>query len=314
MAIRNEALTTLKQGLVEAAPSSNIGNALTGAGSNFAALLEGTGTAVGATQKQLTEISADTVSKLAGTMVEIPAVNETIYGDNGEILSSKTHTQLATALTIFDPVFYDYKQVRLQAEFSISQIATASSSSTSAGVSGGGLSLGFSTAFRGGGGFSSSSSSTNVATSTDRVSAIGRVRMFSEMVPSPVVIPPPIQVTIGPSIRILEGELTEVRSGSDVTSRKQQVTIEFVKKDGSTAIPKKILAIDAEGVPWSYDDGNDKDENDNVVTNAQGRVTLTVERTFPLPSEGAPAPDTTPQPVTLTVRRGQLSNNTVLTL
>ncbi|MDP9193145.1 MAG: hypothetical protein M3P06_15715 [Acidobacteriota bacterium] len=314
MATRNEALTTLQQAQVEAAPSSNIGNALTGAGSNFAALLEGVGTAVGATQKHLTETSADTVSELAKTMVEVPAVNETIYGDNGEILSSVTHTQLATALTIFDPVFYDYTQVRLQAEFSISQLATASNSSTSVGISGGGLSLGFSSAFRGGGGFSSSSSSTNVATSTDRVSAIGRVRMFSEMAPTAVIIPSPIQVTIGPSIRILEGELTEVRSGSDVTSRKQQVTIEFVKKDGSTPIPGKILAIDSEGVPWSYDEGNAEDQDDLVVTNDQGRVTLTVERTFPLPSEDAPPPDTTPQPVTLTVRRGQLSNNTVLTL
>jgi len=99
-----------------------------------------------------------------------------------------------------------------------------------------------------------------------------------------------------------------------VTSRKQQVTIEFVQKNGSTPIPKKILAIDCEGVPWSYSEGNTEDEDGNVETNDQGRLTLTVERTFPLPSENAPAPDTTPQPVTLTVRRGQLSNNTVLTL
>ena len=311
---RTETVAALNE-RVEAGPSSNIGQALTDAGSNFGDLLFGIGEAVAITQQSLTETSADTTGKLAETLVQIPAVNETIYNDNGEIVASTTHTQLASALTIFDPVFYDYTQVRVQGQFTINQIATATSSSTSSSSSGGGLSLGFSSAFRGGGGFAASSSSSQLATSTDRVTAVGRVRMFSEMVPTPVIIPPPTQVVVGPSLRILEGPLTEDRDGTNVTARRQQVTIEFVKKNGTTPIAGKILSIETEGVPWSYDAGNaTAGTPPAVVTDAQGRVTLTVERTFPLPEPDGAAVDTTPRAITLNVRRGLVNNNTVLNL
>ena len=73
--------------------STKVGQDLTNAGSDFGALLLGIGNAVAATQQKLTETSADTTSALAQTLVDVIAVQETIYDDGGTITGSKSFTQ-----------------------------------------------------------------------------------------------------------------------------------------------------------------------------------------------------------------------------
>ena len=302
--------------LVDAAPSTNIGQALIGAGTNFGLLIGGIGDAVAAAQRKLTENSADTISELAATMVDVIAVQETIYNDGGTIIGSKSYTQQVPALNIFDAVQYDYTQVRVQASLTIDQIATATSSQTNVSTAGGNLGIGFSGAFGLRGGAASSSSSTSVATDTDRSTAVGRARMFSEMVPTPVIIPKPTQVVVGPTLRIIEGPITNQfhTDGTTIIGRTIDVTVELVKKDGTTPIPKKVISIDTNGTQWSFKEGNatiDDGGVEIVVTDAAGRVTLALQRLFPLPAPEAPAADTTPRQTTLTARLGLISNSDV---
>src|SRR6185436_18496353 len=85
--------------------NTDAGQDLAAAGASFGALMLGVGNAVAATQQTLTETSADTTSTLAQTLVDVIAVQETIYDDFGTITGSKSYTQKLPLLNFIDPVF-----------------------------------------------------------------------------------------------------------------------------------------------------------------------------------------------------------------
>src|SRR5262249_19715844 len=115
--------------------NTNLGQDLSAAGSDFGTLIQGVGNAVAATQLKLATTSAATTSALAKTSVNVIAVQETIFDDNGNVQSSQSFVRNLPLINFVDPVFYQWTQVRLQGRFFVSEIASSSQSDTFTSVS-----------------------------------------------------------------------------------------------------------------------------------------------------------------------------------
>ncbi len=100
------------------AEDANVSDELRGAGIAFGTLVERTGAAVAATQLQLDTSSAATASALASTLVNVIAVRERVFRDDGTLDHVTNHVRPLPLISFIDPVFYQWTSVRLQGEFS----------------------------------------------------------------------------------------------------------------------------------------------------------------------------------------------------
>jgi hypothetical protein len=310
MSTPSNELTGLGDVALDANLSTNAAQSLSDAGASFGELLLGVGNALAATQAKLTETSAATATALAATLVDVIAVQETIFRDDGSIAPSPPPiTQKLPLINFVDPVFYEYPQVRVQGRFVISDIATesTSSASSSSSKSGGGLSFSF-LPFIGSASGSSRSTSQNSSrtVNTDRASAFGQMRMYAQISPrSDVGVPKPRQIVSGPSLNIIEGEIKNLPPEQDGTKvRTMSVLIQLLSQ-AAAPISGKHISIDTDGAPWEFDGAD--------TTNAAGNVTIKLRRTFPAPQQGAQPVDDSPKAVIVTARLGLVSNDTTVT-
>jgi len=308
-----------------AVESTNTGAGMAGAGASFGELIKGVGNAVAATQLQLTENSADTTSKLAETLVDVIAVQETIIDNAGNITASKSHMQKLPLLNFIDPVFYQYPQVKVEGHFVIDSFAvdTSSSAKVSGSSFGGGFSFsqkptlfGTKSSASGSAGFASGSSSTDLATSSKQATAVGRMRLYSQLAPQPGLgVPKPVQVVIGPSLAILEGPTHEDVDDAGNATRTMSLLIQLRDKDGQP-IKKKPLSIDADGAMWDY---ATPDDATKIITGDTGQdagnLSIVLTRTFPVSADpAAPPPDKSAKPVTVNVRLGLVAAGVTISL
>jgi hypothetical protein len=282
-------------------------------GSDFGQLLLGVGNAVAATQQKLTENSADTTSKLANTLVDVIAVQQTGYDDNGNIRASIPIKEKMPVITFVSPVYYEFPQVRVQGRFVVSEFAAAGSSQTNGSSSGYGVGVGVSLqkkAFSAvaSGGYSSSSQSTSTSSQFDQATAVGQMRMFARLTPrEDVGIPKPLRVIVGPSLTIVAADLQEGTEADGTPFRTLSVLIQLRNRNGEP-IEGKSISIDTEGTPWTFvPDGAD-------ITSADGNVEILLKRTFPQPPDGAPPVDTTPKSIIVSAILGAVSNRTTVTI
>ena len=288
--------------------NTNLGADLSAAGTDFGNLIQGVGNAVAATQMQLTETSAATASALANAKVNVIAVQETVYDDQGNITDAKSFTQLLPLIDFIDPVFYQWTQVRLQGQFFVSEFASSASSETQTfsddnhsgqhGLfvifGGGQTATGFKT------------TDTQKGSSSDTASAVGRARMYAQLNPrSDVGVPKPTHVVRGPSLGIVQGEIADVPGGgAPLTGRTMSLLIQLRKTDG-TPISGKAISIETDGTPWSFTAAS--------TTGADGNVAIKLQRTFlPVPAGAPPGTtvDTSPKDVVVTARLGLVANST----
>jgi hypothetical protein len=285
--------------------TADVSDELSRAGMSFGKLVELTGKAVAETQLKLNETGAAMASTLATTLVDVIAVQESIYDDAGNLNESKTFTRKLPLINFIDPVFYEWSAVRLQGQFSASELVTSTeaSSSTLALSSGfGGVGISFGVIGVGGiaDSISSSNSSSDINQSFDR--SFGHVRASALLEPKrDIGVPPPRQVVRGPSLSVIAGEIKDVITTGVLTARTMSALLELRKQDG-TPIAGKSISIETDGAPWSFTTPGAE------TTNAAGQVALTLRRDF----LGATS-DTTPKDVVLSARLGLVSNSTTLT-
>jgi hypothetical protein len=96
------------------AEDANVADELRGAGIAFGTLVERTGAAVAATQLELDTSSAATASALASTLVNVIAVRERVFRDDGTLDHVTNHVRPLPLISFIDPVFYQWTSVRLQ--------------------------------------------------------------------------------------------------------------------------------------------------------------------------------------------------------
>ena len=282
------------------------------AGLAFGELIKKTGAAVADTQKLLNKTSAASATALAETLVDVVAVEEKVYNDSGVLTARRAHTLPQPLVNFIDPTFYQWSQVRLQGEFIAREFTSESGSSTDAsqsqssvGIKLGGLfGIGFAS---GSGSYSASGSSTSVTSETSEDLSYGRIRANAQLVPRPdVTVRRPNQVIQGPRLSILSGEIRDERDeGGRLVGRTMSVLLGYHRMTGE-AIAGKTLAIESEGVTWSYADAAQK------TTDASGLVEITLRRDFIPDAEGSPG-DTRAKDFIVTARIGIIQNSTTVT-
>ncbi len=281
--------------------NTDVSGQLSTAGMAFGDLVRLTGQAVADTQQKLNKTAADSTSALAKTLVDVIAVQEVDYDDNGTVTGSKTFTSQLPLIDVVDPVLYQWSQVRLQGRFTASQFATSSSSDThtnsSTDSSGqAGVLLIF------GGGYNNfqwDDSQTHVDSNFRLESSVGLMRMNAILEPRhDIGVPKPRQAVVGPQISIDAGPIADV--GNPATSRTMEVVVTYLKADG-TPISGKELSIDTAGVGWSYKGGQ-------TTTDGTGALTVVLTRQFV-----GDTPDRTPVDFVVSVRKGIVGESTTVT-
>jgi hypothetical protein len=290
---------------------TDLGDALSSAGSDFGSLIKGVGNAVAQTQLRLAKTSAKAAKALANTVVDVIAVQETTYDDAGNIQGSQSYTQRLPMIDFIDPAFYQWSQVRLQGMFMVSEVASASKAHSTSHSSFDNSSQHGLFVFLGGGqtGVRFSSNESTSSSTFDQANAVGVARMYAQLNPRrDVGVPKPTQVVRGPSLNVVQGQITEL-PGAPATpiSRTMALLIQLHRNDG-TPIAGAAISIETDGVPWSFADPN------QATTDADGNLAIQLQRTFLTPADDEPPPDTTPAQVVVTARLGLVSNNTTVTL
>jgi hypothetical protein len=280
--------------------NTDVSGQLATAGMAFGDLVKLTGKAVADTQTKLNKTGADSTSALATTLVDVIAVQEVDYDDNGNVTGEQTFTQQLPLIDFIDPVIYQWTQVRLQGRFTASQFAATASTdthtNTSTDASGqAGLGIIF------GGGYNNfqwDDSQTHVNTNFEIEDSVGLLRMNAVLEPRhDIGVPKPRQAIVGPRIAIDGGPITDV--GAPATSRTMEVVITYTNSNGDP-LANKELAIDTQGVAWAYQAGS--------TTDANGAVTIVLTRQFV-----GDNPDRTPVNFVVTVRKGIVSEATTVT-
>ena len=284
------------------AEDANVSDELRGAGIAFGTLVERTGAAVAATQLQLDTSSAATASALASTLVNVIAVRERVFRDDGTLDHVTNHVRPLPLISFIDPVFYQWTSVRLQGEFFAREFAATSESSSNTSSSsnalfGSGVSM-----FLGPGLLNVSRTSTSrtaeAEVSTDV--SLGRIRASALLEPrDDVGIPKPNQVIRGPRLALIQGEIADEMDGGTLAGRTMSMLLQFTRRDGS-AIVGKALSIETSGVPWRHLGAG--------VTDAAGQIQIELRRDFL--DEDA---DTTPANFIITARIGLVSNSVTVT-
>lgn len=284
------------------AADANVADELRSAGIAFGTLVERTGAAVAATQLRLDTSSAETASALASTLVNVIAVSERVFRDDGTLDHVTNHVRPLPLISFIDPVFYQWTSVRLQGEFFAREFAASSESSgfsSSGGTSvfGAGVSM-----ILGPGAFGIVSNSRSRSTSTEESTdlSLGRIRASALLEPrDDVSIPKPNQVIRGPRLALIQGEIADVLDGGALVGRTLSMLLQLNRRDGA-AIAGKTFSIETGGVPWRH--------LGTGVTSATGQIEIELRRDFL--DEDA---DTTPASFIITARIGLISNSVTVT-
>jgi hypothetical protein len=280
--------------------NTDVSGQLANAGLAFGELVKLTGQAVADSQQKLNLTGADSTSALASTLVDVIAVEEVDYDDDGVVTGTRSFSQQLPLIDFVDPVLYQWTQVRLQGRFTASQFATTSSTDTTTGNSvddsgqaGFGIIFGL-----GYTNFQYDSTQVHVDTNLRMESSVGLLRMNAILDPRhDIGVPKPRQAIVGPRISIDAGPITDV--GNPATSRTMEAVITFTRDNGD-AIANKELSIDTQGVGWAYKAANTTDTN--------GHVTIVLTRLFV-----GDTPDRTPLDFIISVRKGIVSESTTVT-
>jgi hypothetical protein len=281
---------------------ANIQPEIDRAGRSFGNLVLTTGKAVAETQRRLNETGAATATALANTLVDVIALQEKVYDDQGNVSQVLNHVEHLPLVNFIDPVFYEWSQVRLQGVFTAKELASATSSSASDHQSDNKSGQGGLLVIFGGGRttFDAEGSTKETSTNSDSDLSFGNVRMNALLQPrQDVGVPRPTQVIQGPRLAIIHGSVTDVREGTVLTARTMDVLIQYHRRDG-TPIAGKPISVETPGVSWSFTGAQ--------TTDASGNLQIQLRREF-LDADA----DRTQKDFVVTARIGIVQNSTTVT-
>ena len=265
-------------------------------------LVQKTGLAVAETQNRLNNTSAESATALANTLVDVIAVEEKTYLDDGTLDSVTTHTQKLPLINFIDPAFYQWTKVRLQGQYFAREFVTdtsyyrySSQSTSRSGQAGMFVLLG--------GGYNKSSFSSDTiqggSTRTDDV-AFGRIRMNVLLEPrDDATVPKPRQIIQGPRLSLIHGAIEDDIVSGVLSGRTMSVLIQYHNRDGSP-IAGKPISVETSGVPWSH--------VGSTTTDSNGQMEIQLRRDFL--DEDA---NTSPIDIVVSARIGLVQNTVTVT-
>ncbi len=287
--------------------STDVSGQLATAGMAFGDLVKLVGQSVADTQSKLNQTAASSTSTLATTLVDMIAVQEVDYKDDGTIEGSKTFVQKLPLINFVDPVLYQWSVVNLQGRFVAGQFASATSldgssgsSTDSSGQAGIGIIFGL-----GYNNFQYDNNQVNINTTNSVESSVGLLRMTAVLEPRhDVGVPKPRTAIQGPSLDIAAGPIVDhAAAGTTPATRTMDAVITLLRADASP-IDSGVVSITTDGTPWTFTDSSPSGR----ITDINGQVGVTLTRTFLDPTV-----DTSPVPVIVTARVGIVSASATLT-
>lgn len=308
---------------------ANVTPELQEAGKSFGSLLKTTGNAIALSQRKLNETSANSAIALSNTVVNVIAVRETVYDDDGEITTpSNDIIQKLPLVNFMDPVFYEWPEVHVQGLFMATEISSgvqaSSQATTTTGVgtqAGLSIKLGRLSLFgyeRQAGASSTTQGSTMTAQASVGDYAFGNIRLNARLTPkTDVGVPKPRQIIRGPKLAFAPANPTD-DTATPATFRTLDLTIQYNQQDGSTPITGQAVWIESDGTGWTLLP-NDKSSTDNAVmsaTDGKGRVNIRLKRMFPSTKDdkGTLTYDNSYADAMVTARVGMVTNTIVVRL
>jgi hypothetical protein len=181
---------------------TNVVSELAGAGTAFATLIEGVGTAVAKTQAELDATSGHIASEMANTQVDTVQALVTNYDDSGNITDVSVVSGQTSALAIAVPPALSFKRVHLEGSFVAGEFSAAQHSNVNVNL------IGVSVGGKGLRGLSASGSvvnaNTDVQTEQTQDTSVASMSMTAQIRPKPVTaLPKPPLVLKGPKLALL---------------------------------------------------------------------------------------------------------------
>jgi hypothetical protein len=271
---------------------TDVTDELRGAGTAFATLIEGVGTAVATTQAELDKTSGNIATLMAQTQVETVQAVVTQYGSDGNIININVVTGTTSALSIAVPPALSFKRVHLEGSFVATEFSAAQHSNVNVNL------IGVSVSGRAFGGLSASASvvnsNTDVQTEQTQDSSVASMSMTALIRPKPVTaLPKPPLIFKGPSLTLtLSGNpspnplvmhnIPSTPTDQPYLERRSAIVqVQLVSAPPAAAIAGQTIAIDCGTLDWvvSTSAGAPIPPPAGPTTDSGGSFYITVSRT-----------------------------------
>lgn len=250
----------------------------------FGNVLSAIGNAVAESQKALDKSVVETINKLNDTTIDV--VNQVVIelNDDGVPYGDDQHTTLVkntvSVLNYYTPVFHAWKDVRISMDLAVGAFHAQQGFQFSRQQSNTSIGGGFSWSGAFGGWFSASHSSSQQtvqsSSQNDAAWSSGQLLVDAELgARNMTKFPPAAEIAIGPQIFILQGKITEQKSGTVVTSRSIDLAV-AVRKVSGEPNPGVSVSLEAPGLLGGG----------SVATDAQGEITFQLTRDLPTGTSG----------------------------
>lgn len=271
---------------------ANVTSELRGAGTAFAALIEGVGKAVATTQRELDTTSGNIASEMAKTKVDTVQAVVTEYGDSGNIESVNVVTGETSALSIAVPAALSFKRVHLEASFVATEFSSAEHSNVNVNLVG--VNVSSKGAGIGGPKINASFVNANTDSQTEQTqdSSVGSMSMTAQILPKPVLaLTKPPLILKGPKLTLSANSGSKIENINPTSTdpaalpylerRSMLILFNLMKADRTTPNDGKTIAIDSAGLDWEVTDslGAAAALTAGPITDSSGNFYIKVSRT-----------------------------------
>lgn len=277
----------------------------------FGALLRSIGSAVAESQSSLDQAMVENVQALSNTKITVVTDVITRLDDDGmpkpppDSVDERKKDLITTEVSVlnyFMPTVHEWRRVALSMDLVVARFSSKDAFTferKQGGTSSASGFWGFLNWFGNSGGSAVTDSSSSV-TQRETDFTQGEVRMDALLAPRRTQsFKPPINVTNGPQIFVAQGETRPITTDGKTTGRETDLLVHVIKPNGANN-PAKDIKVEANGLLITFATGS--------TTDADGRLKLTLKRSFPSPLFG------TPTRYTVTLILGQVRQTVAITL
>lgn len=282
----------------DVASASDTTDELEKGGPALGAFVKAVGLAVAASQTELDKNLVATAEALSKQRIKVISVFEQVIDDDGRMKSGSTIESELPLINYLMPTAYAWSRVYLDADMNVKEFNARNGLNIQASRLGvyasANASYGMFSGFSGGAsaGFGYSSSNTAVQTSTSTDEASGHLHLEATLEPrADVQLPRPFIIQKGPRITLSLGSITDVSGTPPAgggpalpTGRQVSVTALVQREDGSPNAAKPLsVRVEPPGL----------DVTGSMVTDANGKISLTIVRKGAMYDNNAPQVDAT---------------------
>jgi hypothetical protein len=262
---------------------TDVTDELRGAGTAFAALIEGVGKAVALTTQELDQTAGNIATEMAKLKIDVVQAVVSNYADDGNLTGVNVITGQSSALSIAVPPALSFKDVHLEGSFLATEFAATSTANVNINLAGASVGRGFNASVV------NANTDTQSAQTTD--SSVASMSMTAHIRPKPVtaLAKPPL-VFKGPSLALTVFATlpVEVKNAIPVQPtdppylerRHAVIQVQLKNAAGGVIASPSPIAIDCGALDWGVTDNAGVDVTTGPIPDTTtGFFYFTVSRT-----------------------------------